>query len=103
MRSKAFRWILGGLGLFFVLASLIITYVEYTRFTVQPLFFPAGSRIADVPVDRLDAPAAQSRLAEFFALPLLLTIEDDTIHADPADLGFNLDPAALATEAASPG
>lgn len=101
MRSKTFRWILGGLGLFFILASLTITYVEYTRFTAQPQFFPVGSRIAGVPVDGLDAPAAQSRLAEFYALPLVLTIEDDTIHADPADLGFSFDPAALATEAAS--
>ena len=100
MKSKAFRWILGGAGLFFLLSSLIIAYVEYNRFADQPLVFPAGSRIAGVPVDGLDAVAAQERLDQFYALPLVLTIEGATIHANPTDLGFNIDPAALVDEAA---
>lgn len=100
MKSKAFRWILGGLGLFFILCSLIITVVEYNHFTGQPVRFPAGSRIAGIPVAGLEAPAAQERLREFFALPLVLTIEGSTIHADPAVLGFTFDPVALVAEAA---
>lgn len=99
MKSKALRWILGGLGVFFLLSSLVITYAEYSRFTGQPTIFPSGSRVAGVPVDGLDPPAAQDRLAEYYALPLVLTIEGSTIHADPADLGFTFDPAAMVTEA----
>jgi hypothetical protein len=99
--SKAFRWVLGGVGVFFILCSLIITLVEYNQFTDQPVLFPAGSRIAGIPVDGLEVPAAQARLAEFFALPLVLTIEGSTIHADPAILGFTFDPAAMVAEAAS--
>ena len=101
MKSKAVRWILGILGAFFFLSSLVITLVEYNQFTQQPDRFPVGSRIAGIPVDGLDVPAAQARLAEHYALPLVLTIDGTAIQADPADLGFAFDPAALAAEAAS--
>jgi hypothetical protein len=37
--------------------------------------FPAGSRIAGVPVDGLDAPAAEARLVQFYSLPLVLVVE----------------------------
>lgn len=101
MKSKAFRWILGGLGAFFILCSLVITLVEHNRFESQPLLFPAGSRVAGVPVGGLDAPSAQARLAEFYALPLVLTIDGSTIHADRQTLGFTFDPEALVAEADS--
>jgi len=72
MKSKALRWILGGAGAFFLLSALVITLVEYKRFAGQPNVFPAGGRVAGVPVDGLDAPAAEARLAEFYRLPLVL-------------------------------
>ena len=97
--SKTLRWILGGLGIFFLLSSVLIASVEYNQFSNQPTTFPAGSRIAGVPVDGLDAQAAQARLADFYALPLVLTIDGSTIHVDPVDLGFTIDPAALVAEA----
>ncbi len=101
MKSKALRWILGGMGVFFFLSSLVITLVEYNQFNQQPTRFPTGSRIAGVPVDGLDIPAAQARLEEHYDLPLVLTINGSAIHADPSDLGFAFDAAALAAEAAN--
>ena len=100
MKSKALRWILGGAGAFFLLSALIITLVEYNRFTAQPRLFTAGSRIAGVPVGGLDAPAAEARLAQFYSLPLVLMVEESRVHVDPAELGFTIDPAALAAQAA---
>jgi beta-lactamase class A len=95
MKSKALRRVLGGLGVFFVLSALVITLVEYNRFTGQTIVFPAGSRVADVPVGGLDAAAAEARLAEFYALPLVLVIEGERVHVDPSALGFTMDPAEL--------
>ena len=98
MKSKALRWILGGLGVFFLLSALVITVAEYNRFTGQTIAFPAGSRVADVPVGGLDPAAAEARLAEFFNLPLILVIEGERVHVDPGDLGFVIDPAELVME-----
>jgi beta-lactamase class A len=101
MKSKALRWILGGAGAFFLLSALVIALVEYNRFVGQPNVFPAGGRVAGVPVDGLDAPAAEARLAEFYSLPLALEIEGARVHVDPVELGFTFDPAALVAQAAA--
>lgn len=95
MKSKILWWILGGLGTLFFLSSLTITFVEYNRYKSQSAVFPVRSTIAGLPVDGLDASAAEARLTEFYSLPLDLEIEGATIAAAPADLGFTFDPAAL--------
>ena len=99
MRSRSLRWILGGIGAFFILSSLAITVVEYTRFSAQPVVFPPGSTLAEVPVGGLMESEAAARLDSVFSLPLVLEIEGSTIHADPDVLGFRFDPQALAAEA----
>jgi beta-lactamase class A len=101
MRSKASRWIVGGLSVFFLLSSLLITVVEYNQFSSQPTVFPHGSAIAGIPVDNLDIKAAEERLMSFYALPQPLIIDGKVIHADPLELGFSFDPASLVTDAAS--
>ena len=99
MKSRAFRWILGGIGAFFILSSLAITAVEFSRYRAQPLVFPPGSTLAEVPVGGLSQTEAVSRLETFFSLPLILEIEGSTIHTAPETLGFSFDPQALAAEA----
>jgi beta-lactamase class A len=101
MKSKALRWILGGAGAFFLLSALVITLVEYSRFDGGATVFPAGSRVAGVPVDGLDAAAAEARLAEFYSLPLVLTVEGSRVHVDPVELGFTFDPTTLVAQAAA--
>ncbi len=95
MKSKALWWILGVVGIFFLISSLTITIVEYSRFKGQSASFPSGSTIASVPVGGLDAEAAVARLNETYSLPLDLIINASTIAATPADLGFSFDPEAL--------
>ena len=95
MKSKTLRWSLGGLGVLFIISSLVITYVEFTRFTNRTIVFPAGSRVAGVPVDGLDSDAVELRITEFYSLPLVLTINGASIHADPSLLGFVMDSATL--------
>lgn len=99
MKSKILWWILGLLGMFFILSSLAITFVEYNRFNAQPVFFPPGSVIAGVPVGGLDETAAADRLSEYYSLPLALHLNDTIIHVSPKDLGFNLDSSSLVDQA----
>ncbi|MCB2214151.1 class A beta-lactamase-related serine hydrolase [bacterium] len=95
-KSKTLWWILGGLGVFFLLSSLLITVVEYRRFEGQTAdVFPAGSTVAALPVGGLDASQAEARVVEFYTTPLTLRIGDATMQAAPADLGFQFDPAGL--------
>lgn len=99
MKSKLMGWIIGSLGVFFLISSLIITIVEYQHFKNPSASLPAGSTIAGVPVGGLDAETAQARLDEVYGLPLNLVIQDSTIAAPPADLGFEMDSASLVQQA----
>lgn len=99
--SKRIRWIVGGLGLFFFLSSLFITSREYHQFKNQPVTFPEGSTIAGIPVGGVDPVEAESRLNNFFSLPLVLAVDDHKILIDRSELGFRFDPSALVEEASS--
>ena len=95
MKSKTLWWILGAVGIFFLISSLTITIVEYSRFKGQSASFPSGSTIAEVPVGGLNAEAAIARLNETYSLPLDLLIGDSTIAAAPVDMGFEMDAETL--------
>jgi hypothetical protein len=99
MKSKILWWILGGLGIFFILSSLAITFVEYQNFKKQPKLLPAGSRIAGVSVGGLDETAALIRIKAFYAFPLVLEVNGESIHADPAVLGFSMEAEAMLAQA----
>ena len=99
-KTKLLWRILGGLGIFFILSSLVITIVEYQRFSEQPLVFPPGSLIAEVPVGGLEADDAFARLEDFYSLPLVLELQDAIIHVEPGDLGFTMDAQAMVDRAA---
>ena len=99
MKSKGLHWFSGSLGFFFILTSLVITFLEFNQFNSQSATFPAGSRLADIPVGGLDETAAAARLSEFYAQPLALHIHASTLHADPSDLGFTFDIHHLIEEA----
>ncbi len=101
MKSKVMRWLMGGLGILFILSSLVITLVESQRFNAQPITFPGGSTIGAVPIDGLTEDQAAARLTEFYSLPLVLEINGATLHAEPQDLGFTLNPQELAADAAA--
>ncbi|MBG0788753.1 MAG: hypothetical protein H0S79_26995, partial [Anaerolineaceae bacterium] len=95
MKSKILWWILGAVGFFFLISSLTISIVEYSRFKGQSSSFPAGSTIAAVPVGGLDAATAVTRVEEAYSVPLELVIADHTIAANPTDLGFEMDAFSL--------
>ena len=64
MKSKLLWKILGGLGGLFILSSLLITLVEYNRFTHREFHFPQSSSIGGLPVGGLDEAGAAGRLTD---------------------------------------
>jgi beta-lactamase class A len=99
-KKAQWLWILlGALGVVFVLASALITAVEYQRYRSGTGLYPPGSRIAGVPVGGLDAGEAASRLQAVYGTPLILTYQGAMIHAAPQDLGFSMDIEGMLTQA----
>jgi len=98
MKSKGLRWVLGVLGVLFILSALVMVLNEYNRFSDQEVVFPGGSRVAEVPVGGLDFDAAVERVTDFYNTPIELVIEDSRVHVQPDDLGFTIDPAELVSE-----
>lgn len=98
MKSKFLWWILGGLGLIFLISSLVITLVEYNQYSDQPLLFPEGSTIASLPVGGLDKEQAAQRVTDFFQIPLILEIDNASVQASTAELGLVISPSKLAAE-----
>jgi len=82
-----------------VLASLLITFVEYRRFQSQESPFPKGSQIAGVPVGGLNSQTAAARVENYYRIPLVLEIQDGTVQVKPEDLGFSMDAASLVDDA----
>ncbi len=99
IESKTLSWVIGGLGLLFLLASLLITFVEYRRFQSQESSFPKGSQIAGVPVGGLNSQTAAARVENYYRIPLVLEIQDGTVQVKPEDLGFSMDAASLVDDA----
>lgn len=95
MKSKRLWWIIGGLGILFILSSLLITIVEYRRYQAKPLVFPVGSFIADVPVGGLDETAAIERLSTAYSMSIVLEINGQQIYASPAELGFQMNAVSM--------
>jgi hypothetical protein len=98
MKSKILRWIIGLVGLIFLLSAAVITLIEWNQFRAQTLRFPEGSTIADLPVGGLDEAKAVERIANFYDLPLQLEIENTIIQVDPQVLGLSINPANMVSE-----
>ncbi len=99
MTSKRLWYIFGALGLLFILFSVIITVVEYNRFSSAPTVFAAESTIAGVSVGGLVREAANARVTEVYTSPVALYYDQAVIYADPEALGFSMDLDAMLDEA----
>lgn len=97
-KSKLHWYLLGGLGLLFIISSLVITLVEYNRYQSRQILFPAGSLVAGVAVGGLGEDDAIEKVEIYYRQPLLLDIQDEQIYVDPQDLGFKLDVSRLVAE-----
>lgn len=97
MQRKSFSRsrLLRGSGAGFLLIAVLLTLVQFLRFTHQQPVFPNGSLIAGVPVGGLDRTAAKDRLSQVILAPVELHYQDAIILAAPTDLGLTIDMDAL--------
>ena len=94
-KSKLLWYLLGALGLLFVIISLVITLVEYNRYQSRQVVFPPGSLVAGVPVGGMGEIDAIQQVEAHYLQPLVIEVQGELVYVDPEDLGFQMDVPAL--------
>lgn len=91
MRSRALFSPLRWISLFALLGALILTAMQLARYSRERANFPAGLKIAGVPVGGLDRNLAAQRLLQAYSIPIELVYNGSVIQIDPALVDFQLD------------
>lgn len=94
-KSSHLPALLRGLGIGLIIIAVLLTVIQFLRFTRQQPIFPSGSLIAGVPVGGMDRTAAKERLSQVILAPVELHYKDAVLQATAADLGLQLDLDAL--------
>jgi beta-lactamase class A len=81
------RW----LSAFFLLAALVLTIIQLVQYSRIQANFPAGMKIAGVPVGGMDRQQAAQRLVEAFSTPVELIYNDAAIQFSPSVIDLQLD------------
>ena len=82
---------LGWLAVFFLIAAVLFTTLEFVRFSRLRTTYPSSMKIAGVPVDGQTRQEAAQRLLEAYTLPVELRYDEQTILFAPTICGFELD------------
>ncbi len=91
MRNTSFFSPLRWFSIFFLLASLVLTAVELAGYSRIRADFPAGLKVASVPVGGLDRQQAAERLLAAYMVPVELRYGSATILMEPQMVDFRLD------------
>ena len=86
-RFSALTWF----SVFFLVAAVLFTTLQFVRFSRLRTTYPAGMTIAEVPVGGLNRQEAADRLLQAYSLPVELNYEDQVILFEPSICGFELD------------
>ena len=86
-RLSALSW----LAIFFLIAAVFFSVLQFVRFSRLRTTYPGGMTIAEVPVGGLDRQEAAQRLLEAYSLPVELRYDDQAILFEPSICGFELD------------
>ncbi|KPL83390.1 hypothetical protein SE15_06845 [Thermanaerothrix daxensis] len=81
------RWV----SVILILLAVLLTVIQLVRFSRLRETFPAGTRIAGVPVGGLDRQQAAQRLTQVYGLPVELRYGDAIIQLRPSQVDFRLD------------
>ncbi|MCJ7735056.1 MAG: hypothetical protein MUP11_10960, partial [Anaerolineales bacterium] len=86
-RLSALSW----MAVFFLIAAVIFSTLQFVRFSRLRTTYPIGMTIAEVPVGGLNRQEAAQRLLEAYSLPVELRYDDQAILFEPSICGFELD------------
>ena len=78
-------------SLVLIILALILTVFQLVSFSRVRAYFPAGLRIASVPVGGLDRSQAAARLLEVYSTPVALRYNGAEIQLQPNVIDFQLD------------
>jgi beta-lactamase class A len=82
---------LSWLAVFFLIAAVIFTTLQFVQFSRLRTTYPSNMKIAEVPVGGLNRQKAAQRLLEAYSMPVELRYDDQTILFEPSICGFELD------------
>ena len=91
MRIRRSYSLLRWFSVVLVLAAIVLLTIELAAYSRQRANYPAGMRIAGIPVGEMDRQGAAERLLEVYSLPIELLYEDQVILLNPAVVGFEAD------------
>ncbi|MEJ2447022.1 MAG: hypothetical protein P8Y37_03680, partial [Anaerolineales bacterium] len=91
MRRRPRFSVLTWLSVFFLIAAVLFTTLQFVRFSRLRTTYPANMTIAEVPVGGLTRQQAADRLLQAYSLPVELNYQDQTILFEPSISGFELD------------
>jgi beta-lactamase class A len=74
-----------------LLATLLLLVFQLVSFSRLRATFPAGMKIAGIPISGLDRQRAAQRLLEIYSLPVELIYGEQVIHLNPSVVDFTLD------------
>jgi beta-lactamase class A len=82
---------LSWLAVFFLIAAVLFTTLQFVRYSRLRTTYPGNMKIADVPVGGLSRQEAAQRLLQAYSLPVELQYDDQVILFEPSICGFELD------------
>lgn len=91
MRNRSLFSPLRWFSALFVLAALILTIINLVQYSRTQANFPAGMKIAGVPVGGMDRQLAAQRLVEAYSIPIELVYNQALIQVSPSVIDFQLD------------
>jgi len=94
-KAQATRIFLLVIGLGLIFASLIIALRSYTQYAAQPEIVPYLTEIEGIPLGGLSLEEASLRIQQAFNIPIELEYKNARMQFSPAELGFQLDLAAI--------
>ena len=92
---SALRWF----SVFFIFSAVILTVTQLISFSRIRSNFPAGLRIAGIPVGGLDRQTTAQRLLVAYSMPVEMRYNDAVIQIKPDVAGFELDLEGMLTAA----
>ena len=82
---------LSWLSVFFLIAAVLFSTMQFVKFSRLRTTYPGNMKIANVPVGGLNRQQAAQRLLEAYTLPVELHYDDQMILFQPSICGFELD------------
>ena len=91
MRRRPTFSALTWLAVFFLVAAVLFTTLQFINFSRLRTTYPINMEIAGVPVGGLNRQEAAQRLLQAYSLPVELRYDDQAILFEPSICGFELD------------